>query len=130
VSPLIAIQFVSCAGLVTSAAFFSLGSNDTIPELVAMAVFILVLLPAYVLALWRRKFAGFVLVSVALIFTIGATYQLIAKPSGGGPYTRLIVFLLWLIGAPLGLGIFLLRTSRLGWPEVFPKKEDEGLPEV
>jgi hypothetical protein len=127
ISPFIALQCVGCVA--AAPAIFSLGSHDTGPELLAIVIFILVLLPTYVLAFWRRKIASYLLFVAAAIITFGFVYQFAVYPdqlTGSSPssYGLLTLFLLWLIGAPLGLGIFLLRTSRKRWPEALPNKDE------
>jgi hypothetical protein len=92
---------------------FTLGINDTLPEVVALVLYGLTILPCCVLAIWRQKFAGWWLIFVSVATLIGFAYQIVSKnlhdPLGG--LIRVSAWVAVLATIPALLGFLLLRST-------------------
>jgi hypothetical protein len=105
---------------VAPVALFTLGVNDSAPDIVGMAALLCSVLPASVLAIYKRREAGVWLTSVGFLSastTIWNEYRVLT--------TRAIHFTLSeLIGSgSLGmlamiLGLFFWITAATGWPNL------------
>ena len=89
------------------------GTNDSIPELTALVLYGLTLLPACILAIWFRKVAAIWLIILSAIMAFGGTYQLIAQASSHKAQmieNGLTYFVI--AGIPALLGTLLLKSER------------------
>jgi hypothetical protein len=92
---------------------FSIGANDSRPEIIAFVLYGLTMFPACILAMWFRKYAATWLIILSAIAAFGFTYQLIAQGSNqkvemmGRSLTFFVI-----AGIPALLGTLLLRGER------------------
>jgi hypothetical protein len=94
---------------------FTMGSNDTTPEIVAVVLYGLTLLPSCILALWFQSRAAIWLLCLSGISLFGFTYQAFAQSVVSQPVAKLVGSLSWmlfLVAIPALLGIALLRTEK------------------
>jgi hypothetical protein len=94
---------------------FTMGSNDTTPEIVAVVLYGLTLLPSCILALWFQRRAAIWLLCLSGISLFGFTYQAFAQSVVSQPVAKLVGSLSWmlfLVAIPALLGIALLRTEK------------------
>ncbi len=93
---------------------FTLGSNDTAPEIFALLLYGLTILPSCILAIWHARLAGFWLLSLTPITAFGAIYQIATHWSGNdqGWSIGKIAWLLFVVALPGLIGLSLLRTVR------------------
>ena len=116
---------VGCAASLK--AFFCLGANDTMTEVVALILCFPGMLIAAVLGFWRRRVAGIVYLVLPEIFLFGMVRQYLymtqVRHFDQGPFLRYLLQLcvlcvpLWLVGG------FALWTALRGWPEVFARNK-------
>jgi hypothetical protein len=93
---------------------FTIGINDTAPEIVAIILYGMTILPACVLAIWFQRKAAFWLVALFPIALYGCIYQIVKHPTPGEGYislTRDILILLGICAIPAVLGVLLLRSG-------------------
>jgi hypothetical protein len=93
---------------------FTLGLNDTLPEIIAITLYGLTILPSCVLAIWFRKYAAFWLIALTPVAAFGFIYQVIAQHNsdiGIGALIRGIISLLIIALIPALIGLFLLRAD-------------------
>lgn len=93
---------------------FTIGSNDTIPEIVAWSLNGLSILPCCILAIWVQRTAAWWLVIVSVVSVFGFAYQIFTKDlhkPPGALFGETIWTLLFLAGIPALLGVLLLRSS-------------------
>jgi hypothetical protein len=93
---------------------FTLGSNDSLPETVAVILYGLTILPSCILAIWFRKYAATWLIALSCITAFGFIYQVIAENlvHGVGTLARGITFSLIAAAIPGFIGVLLLRAER------------------
>lgn len=93
---------------------FTLGSNDSAPEVVAIVLYGLTVLPSCILAIWFRKRAARWLIILTPIASFGFIYQVIAQKSGDRT-TRTIaadlIFPVIVALIPALIGTLLLRAE-------------------
>jgi hypothetical protein len=92
---------------------FTIGSNDTKPEIVALVIYGLTILPCCILAIWFRRPAALWLISLAAISGFGFVYQLVVQGLHR-PFVTLLgdaAWMLFLAAIPGLLGFLLLRDS-------------------
>ena len=95
---------------------FTFGANDSTPEVVAIILYGLTILPACILAIWFRKQAALWLILLSPIAAFGFVYQAVGGSIDGetmigksvGLITPLIV-----AAVPALIGMYLLRSERL-----------------
>lgn len=92
---------------------FTLGINDTLPEIVALVLYGLTILPCCVLAIWHQKIAGWWLIFVSVESLFGFIYQIVSKDLHGplGSMLRGTAWMAVLAGIPALLGFLLLKTT-------------------
>ena len=94
---------------------FTIGSNDSTPEIVAIILYGITILPSCILAIWFRKYAAMWLIALSPITAFGFIYQVITQSSTDkafGAMARGITFFLITAAIPGLLGMLLLRTER------------------
>jgi hypothetical protein len=94
---------------------FTLGTNDTAPEVVAILLYGLTILPSCILAIWYRKAAAIWLITLAAISAFGFIYQIFEEAGRGWGYGSLlrdVAYPLFLAAIPMLLGVLLLRSHR------------------
>ena len=94
---------------------FTMGSNDTTPEIVAVVLYGLTLLPSCILAIWFQRRAAIWLLCLSGISLFGFMYQAFAQGLVSQPVTKLVGSLSWmlfLVAVPALLGVALLRTEK------------------
>ena len=96
-------------------ASFTLGSNDTTPEIASLILYGLTILPSCILAIWFPRGPATWLIFLACVSLFGFSYQLAVQR----PASQAVWLLLWNIGKifllatiPGLLGFSLLRTAR------------------
>jgi hypothetical protein len=99
---------------------FTIGANDTLPEIIALLLAFDTPLLVCVIALWYRRFAGWWLLIVGLYFPCGLLLQREFSRAGPGSMPLLDYFAICLIvsGPLLALGLFGVLTERAGWPKL------------
>jgi hypothetical protein len=93
---------------------FTIGTNDSTPEIVAILLYGLTILPSCILAIWFLKYATTWLILLVPISAFGFVYQLIQHRSSGEGYAALarsIVFSLIIAAIPGLIGILLRRSA-------------------
>lgn len=94
---------------------FTMGSNDTTPEIVAVVLYGLTLLPSCILAIWFQRRAAIWLLCLSGISLFGFMYQAFAQGLVSQPVTKLagsLSWMLFLVAIPALLGVALLRTEK------------------
>jgi hypothetical protein len=93
---------------------FTLGSNDSLPEVVAITLYGLTILPSCILAIWFQKQAATWLITLSPLTAFGLIYQVIAQYRTNGVGTIAHGILLSLIAAAIPglIGALLLRAER------------------
>ena len=94
-------------------ASFTIGSNDTLPEIVALILYGLTILPSCILAIWFRKYAATWLIALTPISAFGLIYQVIAQNRANqlATMTPGVAFPLIAIAIPGFIGVLLLRAE-------------------
>jgi len=93
---------------------FTIGSNDTAPEIVAIILYGFTILPSCILAIWRRRISAVWLIALTFVSAFGFLYQEVhqaadIKLSASIPgYVTAAL----LAAVPGLIGILLLRTDR------------------
>jgi hypothetical protein len=110
------------AGCVASPiAIFTIGENDSTPEIWALLL-PLTLLPTCIVALWWRKAGSLWLLTLGLIWTYGMAWQrhymLTVRHFPAEPLWQLFGGGLLPCYFVLGLGLFGLFTERAQWPKM------------
>ena len=104
---------------------FTFESNDTTPEIAAIALYGLTILPASILSIWYRKIAACWLIALSPIAAFGFLYQIAMQVNRAKSVGLLIgdlVGLLLIAAVPGFLGICMFRTK--------PQKTFKTAPEV
>jgi hypothetical protein len=94
---------------------FTIGANDTAPEIVGIALYGLTLLPSCILAIWRRKIAAIWLIALPFLTAFGLTYQVIHDPARGhlGEIpAKAVINIILFAGIPIVIGTLLLGSAR------------------
>ncbi len=94
---------------------FTIETKDAAPEIVAIAVYGLTILPACILAIWFRKGAAIWLIGTAALAMFGCTYQVIRQYVPDESFlslTRGFLGLAFLAAVPGILGFVLLRSEK------------------
>ncbi|NYF88530.1 hypothetical protein RBB79_03270 [Tunturiibacter empetritectus] len=94
---------------------FTIGANDTAPEIVGLVLYGFTLLPACILAIWYRKPTAIWLIALAFISVFGFIYQILEEAGPAKEYRSLprdLGFALFMAAIPGLLGILLLRSVR------------------
>jgi len=93
---------------------FTLGSNDSAPEVVAIVLYGLTVLPSCILAIWFRKRAATWLIILTPITAFGFIYQVIPQTNGDratGTSATDLMFPLIVALIPALIGTLLLRAK-------------------
>jgi hypothetical protein len=92
---------------------FTIGANDSLPEIVALVLYGLTILPSCILAIWFQKYAATWLIALSSIVAFGFIYQVIAqnRADGVGTMARGITFSLIAAAIPGFIGVLLLRAE-------------------
>lgn len=101
---------------------FTIGSNDTVPEIVAIVLYGLTILPTCILAIWYRRTAAVWLITLAPIAAFGFIYQIIGQADNNKAYESLwrdVPVGLFIAAIPGLLGILLLRSDPIDMREVY-----------
>jgi hypothetical protein len=94
---------------------FTIGMNDTTPEIVAIVLYGLTILPSCILVIWYRKAAAIWLITLAAISAFGFIYQIFEQPGrdrGYGSLLQDVAGSLFLAAIPSLLGVLLFRSHR------------------
>ena len=93
---------------------FTFGRNDTLPEIIASLLYGLTILPACLLAVWKRKIAALWLLFLAPVTALGWSYQVMERSQVRGVWQRSEALGIMLVTAsiPGVLGAVLLRLQR------------------
>jgi hypothetical protein len=112
------IGFGSIWGLYTFGAMifgsFTLGSNDTSPEIIAMLLYGLIIGPACILAIWFRRPAAICLIALFPLAAFGFIYQAILRPGPDASFGSKAISVagdLMTAAIPGVIGILLLRSK-------------------
>jgi len=128
----LSFSFVGCAA--SARGFFTLGANDSVGEVVAILICFPGFFAASILAFWKRRVAGTVMLALPLIFIAGMLderrYILNVRHF---PQESLFTDL-WHTILPclpvIFLGVFAFLTGVAGWQEVISRRaaprEDGG----
>ena len=113
---------VACAG-----GAFTIGANDSAPEIFAIIFALATPLPMCIVALWKRLVPGVWLIFAGFFFIPGMlaqrTYMIGVRHFPDQPTVgQTIRFGLPLTVALTALGAFAVVTHQLGWPEVLRRK--------
>lgn len=116
----VVIGFGSIWGLIAfgfmAISSFTIGANDTAPEILAIVLYGLSILPACIVAIWYRRAAAIWLFVLSGITALGFAYQVIMgpnrKPLGLSLFLRGVPALVVIAAIPGIIGYLLLRTSR------------------
>ncbi len=93
---------------------FTIGANDSAPEIIAIVLYGLTVLPSCILAIWFQKHAAMWLIALSPITAFGFIYQVLAQSGADKAYgamARGISLSLVIAVIPGFLGILLLRTE-------------------
>ncbi len=93
---------------------FTIGANDTVPEVVALVLYGLSILPSCILAIWYRKSSAVWLIALSGIALIGFIYQVMNQRGPGEPFGSLLGHLITavvLAAVPGILGALLYRLE-------------------
>jgi hypothetical protein len=94
---------------------FTIGNNDTAPEIIAMLLYGFTILPACILSIWHRKAAAYWLLALSFISAFGFLYQEAALSAGDdhlGSLARDALRVLFFAAIPGLIGALLLRADR------------------
>ena len=106
--------------VVVPGTIFMLGNNYNLPEVLAELASLLSLLPASILAVWKRLWAGVWLTAAGGFFAVAAQWDKYAITQARGIHVAWgeiigVGFLGWIV---LAFGLFLWITDRRGWPRI------------
>ena len=96
---------------------FDLGSNDTAPEVVAVVLYGLTVLPACIVAIWYHKVSAVWLLVLSFITAFGFIYQVVEQAARENAYRSIprgLIGPLLIAVIPGLIGILLLRIRRDG----------------
>jgi hypothetical protein len=94
---------------------FTIGVNDSGPEIVAISLYGLTILPSCILAIWFRKYAAIWLMILFPITALGFIYQTVQRGADGPSDWALLrgIALFMIVAAIPGLiGVLLFRSDR------------------
>jgi len=95
---------------------FTLGVNDTAPEVGALIFYVLSFVPASLLVFWKRRIASAWFISLAIVCLTGFTYQMHTQHEDSLQIMLRILFIAFV--PPFALGIFGLITDNKSWPKL------------
>ena len=93
---------------------FTIGANDSAPEIIAIVLYGLTVLPSCILAIWFQKRAAIWLIALSPITAFGFIYQVLAQSGADKAYgamARGVALSLIIAVIPGFLGMLLLRTE-------------------
>jgi hypothetical protein len=93
---------------------FTLGANVTLPEVVALALYGLTILPSCIIAIWYRRLVAYWLIALSPVVAFGFVYQLIAQntsETASGQMASRIAFFVIIAGIPALIGALLLTAE-------------------
>jgi len=93
---------------------FTLGANDTLPEVIAITLYGLTILPSCIMAIWYRRLVAYWLIALSPVVVFGFVYQLIAQNTSeraSGQMPSRVAFLLIIAGIPALIGMLLLTAE-------------------
>jgi hypothetical protein len=92
---------------------FTIGANDSVPEVLAILLYGLTILPSCILAIWFMRYAALWLMLLAPITAIGLIYQAIHSTKAGGFWTTVggVAEALILAVIPGVIGLLLFRRQ-------------------
>jgi hypothetical protein len=104
-------------------AFFVIGRNDTLPEILAITFALATPLPTCILALWKRAWAGAWLIFAGSFFPYGMFSErsrMVYLGHAADPPTvwQLTLVCLLFSGVLIGIGLFGILTERAKWPKL------------
>jgi hypothetical protein len=85
---------------------FTIGTNDSAPEVFAILLNGLTILPSCILAIWFMRYAAIWLMLLSPITAFGLVYQVVHSRNAAGDYWELIV-----AAIPGAIGILLYRRQ-------------------
>ncbi|MGA8632268.1 MAG: hypothetical protein ACLPZY_18845 [Terracidiphilus sp.] len=94
---------------------FTIGENDTAPEVVALVLYGFTLLPSCILAIWRRRASAIWLIALAFLTAYGLAYQEVHQAARGelsGSLSGDVIRTVIVAAIPGIIGILLLRSER------------------
>jgi len=94
---------------------FTIGVNDTAPEILAVVLYGLTILPSCILAIWYRRGPAIWLIVLSFISVFGFVYQGIHQShqdTSGASFLGHIIVPVVIAAIPGFLGTLLLRTNR------------------
>jgi len=94
---------------------FTIGANDSAPEIIAIVLYGLTFLPSCILAIWFQKHAAIWLIALCPIAAFGFIYQVLAQSGADkvyGAIARGVTLSLIIAFIPGFLGMLLLRTEQ------------------
>jgi hypothetical protein len=91
---------------------FTIGANDTFPEILAVVLYGFTIVPACIAAIWRRRAAAIWLFVLSGITAFGFAYQQIIQPNLAPLRLRDMAIQIIISAIPAVIGFLLLRTSR------------------
>jgi hypothetical protein len=104
---------------------FTIGANDSIPEVLAILLYGLTILPSCILAIWFRTYASLWLMLLAPITAFGLVYQVIHSGTPERDYwpASAIAKVVIVAAIPGAIGLLLFRR-RADAPGSLPEESD------
>jgi hypothetical protein len=94
---------------------FTIGSNDTAAEIVAIVLYGFTILPACILAIWYPRFSGIWLIAVSVVAAFGFLYQGFHQATSDQPHMSILrdsIGPLVVAAIPALIGYSLIRSER------------------
>jgi hypothetical protein len=93
---------------------FTVGTNDSAPEVLAILLNGLTILPSCILAIWFMRYAAILLMALFPITAFGVVYQVIHSRNPAGGYWTVVDDMAWgliVAAIPGAIGILLFRRQ-------------------
>jgi hypothetical protein len=118
------ISLLGCAALIPG--IFVIGANDSPGEILAILYCGFLFLPTLIFALWRRRIAGVILMSMGPVWIFGMLdqryYIQAVRHFPPDSVSDLLFRELPPALIPTAIGVFLFVTDRKNWPTLIPRR--------